>query len=410
MTVTALPTVASGSTSAAPLIRVLFADDSAAIRTLARYSLSVARGFSVVAEAADGAEALELFDLHQPDCVVLDIEMPCVGGIEALIELHRRRPEVPVIMLSGFSDESVMNKAKAHGAAAYLEKSSELGSLPDTIIRLTQAASSAAASSAAAAAAASSAASVAAGAGMAAPVAGHRAATVSVADEMRRLEYVISHDFAEPARIISGFASLLSSRYGESLDDSGRMFLGHILGGTHRMQGMIDDLLAYARASRLEPRSEPVDVRGIVAQLEQELAGQLAERGGRLDIGPLPTVCGDPAIITTVLRHLLVNALTFNRSERPWVRVQGSVVDGTAVCTVTDNGIGVALEHQQAVFELFRRLNTRDEYPGTGTGLTLCRRLLDLLGGTITLDSTPGDGTTVTFTLPATQPHVGEKP
>lgn len=391
MTVIALPTAAGGN-SAAGLIRVLFADDSAAIRTLARYSLSVQRGFTVVAEAADGAEALELFDEHQPDCVVLDIEMPGVGGLEALEELQRRRPEVPVIMLSGFSDETVMSKAKARGAAAYLEKSSQLGSLPDTILQVTKRVSSPPAE-----------------AEQREPVPAP-VTTVTAADELRRLEYVISHDFAEPARIISGFSSLLSSRYADSLDDSGRMFLSHIVEGTNRMQAMINDLLTHARAGRLEPRSEPVDVRSVLSDLTAELSSKLAEREGRLDIGPLPTVCADRNVVMTVLRHLIVNALTFNRSERPLVKIRGTVADGSGVITVTDNGIGVAEDHREEVFELFRRLNTRDEFPGTGTGLSLCRRLLAVHNGTITLHSTPGDGTTVTFTLPAIQPHAGETP
>lgn len=393
MTLTAPPGLGSGHDTALAPIRVLFVDDSTAIRTLARFSLTAARGF-VVTEAANGADALTLFGADRPDCVVLDIQLPGIGGFEVLEELQRRCPEVPVVMLSGFSDPAATTKAKAGGAVAYLEKSSELGQLPDTVRRVTEASNRPlelppqvepnveAAES---------------------PAAGAETA------ELRRLEYLISHDLAEPVRIMRGFATLLASRHADSLDDSGRAFVGHINDGAQRMQAMIDDLLAYARAGRVPSVAELVDVEAVVHQAIGQLDSLIAGRGADVAAGELPAACGDPTLLKTVLRHVLVNALTFNTSTTPLVRVDGHLANGLAVFTVTDNGIGVSPAHHEDVFELFRRLNTREEYQGTGTGLALCRRLLNLQHGTISLGSTKGGGTTVTLTLPGPDTHSGER-
>lgn len=134
----AAPPEGQASAAESP-IRVLFADDSASIRTLARFALSARHGFLVVGEAADGAAAVDLFDEHQPDCVVLDIEMPGVGGFGALAEMRRRGVTVPVVMLSGSTDPETRTRALAEGASAYLSKD-EMTLLAETIRRGTGAA------------------------------------------------------------------------------------------------------------------------------------------------------------------------------------------------------------------------------------------------------------------------------
>ncbi len=139
----ALPTTSSESSDAASLIRVVLADDSATIRTLVRYALGPRQGFSVVAEAANGAEALALTDLHHPDCVVLDIGMPGMDGFDVLAQMRIRCPNIPVVMLSGFTDQAVTDRAMARGAAAYLNKSGGLKDLAGTIRHVTTVASEA---------------------------------------------------------------------------------------------------------------------------------------------------------------------------------------------------------------------------------------------------------------------------
>lgn len=395
-----------GASAASP-IRVVFADDSAAIRTLARHALSGRAGFALVAQAADGIEALKLAEIHRPDCVVLDIEMPGMGGFAALAELRERLPTVPVVMLSGFSDETVTARALAGGAAAYLDKSSQLMLLAETIRRVASRGASRAAGEAALDRFSDPSSpdlrpEVSPDLSTAEPAAIRPVASVRTAPEgggaaaadLRRLEYVISHDLGEPLRIMSGFATLLRNGSAGELDSGGQAFLTHIVDGARRMQAMIDDLLGYSRAGRCEPRADLIDLNDVVAAVFADLHTHIREIGATVSAGDLPRVLGDRNLLTTVLRHLVANGLTFNRAAEPTVHIGGGSSGRTAVVTVTDNGIGVAEAKQELIFDLFQRLNTREEFPGTGTGLALCRRLVGLQGGTIELDSSTSEGST----------------
>jgi signal transduction histidine kinase len=377
-----------------PLIRVMFADDSAAIRTLARYALSAPRGFSIVAEAADGADAVNLVETHQPDCAVLDVEMPGVGGFEALRLLKRRYPALPVVMLSGFADRFVTDRAIADGAAAFLEKGDGLADLAETVRRVTQ-----------------EAAECILGPPRPAEVEGAPNSTgrrVSADDgaapavaDLRRLEYVVSHDLTEPVRIMSGFATLLQGRSAEQLDSSGKLFLEHIVCGAQRLQAMIDDLLVFSRAGQSRAEAEIVDVQQCVDLLRTKLAGRILDRRADITCAVLPKIVGDAAMLTTVLEHVLTNALLFNRSAVPQVGITGYVNGDAAVLTVQDNGIGMNPTDCQEVFQLFRRLNTRAEFPGTGSGLALCQRLVHIQAGSISISSRVAGGSAVTISLPA---------
>jgi signal transduction histidine kinase len=372
-------------------LTVVVADDSSAIRLLARNALAPRKGFTVVAEASDGAEALRLVEQHRPDCVVLDVEMPGMGGFDALAELQRRSPEIPVVMLSGFSNETVLDRAMTGGAAALLHKD-QLTQLGDTVRQ-----------------AAVGPAQVTAPARPVQPVPGPvsrrsaespDSALRAAQDDLRRFEYVVSHDFAEPLRALTGFSKLLESSYANVLDDSGKVFLGQITSATARMQGMVDDLLNYSRAGRAEPTLGRVDLNDVVTLVRTSVRDRFPDRGTTVTSAALPDVVGDREMCTTVLRHLVLNGLMFNRAPEPAVRIEGAVVDGSAVISVSDNGFGVAAAQHDTVFELFRRLNTREEFPGTGTGLALCKRIAAVQGGALDLVSSTNDGSVFTLTLP----------
>jgi signal transduction histidine kinase len=376
--------------STAPLT-VVVADDSSAIRLLARNALAPRKGFAVVAEASDGAEALRLVEHHQPDCVVLDVEMPGMGGFDALAELQRRNPEIPVVMLSGFSNETVLERAMTGGAAALLHKD-QLTRLGETVRQAAVGPGHTPPPDAPVQA-------------VAGPVARRstqspESALGAAQDDLRRLEYVVSHDFAEPLRALTGFSKLLQSSYADALDDSGMLFLGQITSATARMQGMVDDLLIYSRAGRAEPTLDRVDLNDVVTMVRTSLRGRFPDRGTQVSSTDLPDVVGDREMCTTVLRHLVLNGLMFNCAPEPTVRIEGGIVDRSAVISVSDNGFGVAAAQHDTIFELFRRLNTREEFPGTGTGLALCKRLAALQGGALDLARSTDDGSVFTLTLP----------
>lgn len=370
------------ATAPSSVVSVVFADDSRSIRTLAKFALSAESGCSVIAEAADGVEAVALYETHQPDCVVLDGEMPSMDGWAAMGKILAEFPSAKVVMLSGSSEEAVAERAVAAGAAAYLDKTTQLGELAATVRRVTTSEPSPMPRR------------------LETAVATRPAATTDLA-ELRRLEYVVGHDLGEPLRIIEGFAGLLESRYAASLDDAGRLFLRQLTEASARMQSMLDDLLLYGRAGVMSPAPVLLDVTELVTAVRQALSSTIAERHAEVQVGHLEPAHADPAMLHTVLRAVITNALVFNRAAVPTVEVSGGRSGDTVTITISDNGIGIEPDHLERVFHLFQRLNSREDYPGTGTGLALCRRLMELQHGSVDLTSTRGAGTTVTLSLPA---------
>jgi signal transduction histidine kinase len=220
--------------------------------------------------------------------------------------------------------------------------------------------------------------------------------------DLNQFMHVASHDLAEPLRTMSGFSQLVSTRYADGLDDSGQEFLAHIVAGAARMQALLDDLRSFTRASQQPLHRELVDLDGVVADVRAALGATLRDRHAEVAVdNDLPCVLGDSTLLGLVLQNLISNAVKFNQSPTPTVRIASREVGDTVVIDVADNGIGIEPEHRDRVFDLFQRLHTRDDYTGTGLGLAICRRILGRHGGSIGLTSTVGVGTTFTLTLPA---------
>jgi signal transduction histidine kinase len=220
--------------------------------------------------------------------------------------------------------------------------------------------------------------------------------------DLNQFMHVASRDLAEPLRTMSGFSQLVSTRYADGLDDSGQEFLAHIVAGAARMQALLDDLRSFTRASQQPLHRELVDLDGVVADVRAALGATLRDRHAEVAVdNDLPCVLGDSTLLGLVLQNLMSNAVKFNQSPTPTVRIASREVGDTVVIDVADNGIGIEPEHRDRVFDLFQRLHTRDDYTGTGLGLAICRRILGRHGGSIGLTSTVGVGTTFTLTLPA---------
>ncbi|MFN2587300.1 MAG: ATP-binding protein [Actinomycetota bacterium] len=167
------------------------------------------------------------------------------------------------------------------------------------------------------------------------------------------------------------------------------------------MRALIDDLLAYSRVGSEELAPTRVDLADVVARVLQVLDGPIRESGAVVDVGSLPEVVADPIKIEQVMRNLVANAIKFRRpDEPPQVSITSDRGEGAWRVTVADNGIGIDLQYSSRVFEMFQRLHTRDEYPGTGVGLAICRRIVDRHGGSIWLEPASPQGTRIHFTVP----------
>ncbi|HTJ97187.1 MAG TPA: PAS domain S-box protein [Rhodocyclaceae bacterium] len=219
--------------------------------------------------------------------------------------------------------------------------------------------------------------------------------------ELEQFAYVASHDLQEPLRKVSSFVQLFAKRYADQVDATGQSYLNFAVDGARRMQLLIDDLLHYSRVSRGGGEPTPVDLERVYKALAQDFSQVLEETGGELQCGPLPVVLGEPVQMRALMQNLIGNALKYHQPGRP-PRVQISAEtseQGVVTVHVRDNGIGIEGKFFERIFVIFQRLHNRTEYPGSGIGLAICKRIVENHGGHLWLDSVPGEGTTFHFTI-----------
>ena len=220
--------------------------------------------------------------------------------------------------------------------------------------------------------------------------------------DLEQFAYIASHDLQEPLRMVSGFTGLLQRRYAGKLDADADEFIGFVIGGVNRMQALINDLLSYSRVGREDVAAKPVDMQVVVDQALANLQATIEERSALVSRGPLPTVMTNHGMLVRVFQNLIGNALKFCKADRPIVRIAAEQHGAEWVFSVADNGVGIDPQYRDRIFLIFQRLHQQSEYPGTGIGLAVVKRIVERNGGRIWLESEPGKGTTFFFTLPAT--------
>jgi signal transduction histidine kinase len=222
--------------------------------------------------------------------------------------------------------------------------------------------------------------------------------------ELEQFASIASHDLKEPLRKVQTFTQQLSDKDGAHLSEEGRDYLHRATSAGRRMQDLIDDLLKFSRVATQGRPFEQVDLTAVANGAVSDLETVIHDSGGSVEVGELPTVTADPLQMRQLVQNLLSNALKFHREGvPPRVEINGQVRGRFAELQVSDNGIGFETRYQTRIFRVFERLHGRGAYPGTGIGLALCRKIVDRHGGTITADSTPGEGSTFTVTLPVAQ-------
>ena len=217
--------------------------------------------------------------------------------------------------------------------------------------------------------------------------------------ELAQLLRVIGHDMQEPLRMVTSFTGLLSRDYADSLDRDAREYIDLARDGAHRMQHMLRDLVTYLRLSRPAPR-RAVDVTSVAERAVEKLSGELERVSAEIRLPPLPIVVAVEEQLEVLFEELIANATRFRGATAPRITIAATAELDHWVFSVGDNGVGIAAEHWEAVFELFRRLHPREAGSGRGVGLAMCKRIVELHGGAIWLQSQPEHGTTVYFTLP----------
>jgi len=223
--------------------------------------------------------------------------------------------------------------------------------------------------------------------------------------ELAQFAYVASHDLQEPLRMVSSYTQLLARRYKDQLDQDAKDFIGYAVDGANRMQRLIQDLLEYSRVTSRGQAPVPLDAHDALGLAVTNLQAAIQETSAMVANGELPMILGDRSQIAQVFQNLLGNAIKFHKPDEP-PRVSVSATptsDRPEFWTfrIEDNGIGIEPRHFERLFVIFQRLHGKQEYPGTGIGLALCKRIVERHGGTIWLESEAGKGTTFFFTLPS---------
>jgi PAS domain S-box-containing protein len=219
-------------------------------------------------------------------------------------------------------------------------------------------------------------------------------------EDLQQFAYVVSHDLREPLRTVSGFCGLLRDRYRGQLDQRADEFIDFAVEGAARMDKLINDLLAYARVGTRGKHFAAVDSAAVFDRAVADLGRVIEETGAEVTRGPLPVVPGDESQLGQLAQNLLANALKFHGPEPPRVRVSADRAEGGWRFAVRDNGIGIAPPDLGHIFGVFERLHPAAEYPGSGIGLAICKRIVERHGGRLWAESVPGSGSTFFFTLP----------
>jgi light-regulated signal transduction histidine kinase (bacteriophytochrome) len=218
--------------------------------------------------------------------------------------------------------------------------------------------------------------------------------------ELQQFAYIASHDLQTPLRAISGFAQLLQKQQQGKLGEKADHQIQHIVGGVKRMQTLINDLLSYARVEANPRPLCPTDMNAVFQDVVGLLSAAISETGGQVTRAELPTVVGDRGQLVQLLQNLIGNGLKFHGGHPPLVHVSAERTVEGWMFSVRDNGIGIPPQHHERIFEIFRRLHSQQEYPGTGIGLAVCKRVVHRHGGRIWLKSDCGEGTTFFFSIP----------
>ena len=335
----------------------------------------------------DAAEGLRLMESHDVSIVLCDQRMPGMQGHEFLEQVSARWPDTARILITAHADLPALIRAVNFGRiAAYISKPwdpAELDRVVDKAVTLRALAKENA----------------------------RIQAELQVSNEdlrrairkLREFTHAVAHDLQEPLRTISAYTSILEDELTPTIDGELLQFLGGVSRCSGHLRALIDDLLQFSELDRLPLKQNTLSLDATVEEARNLLDGAIAARPARIAVvGPLPQARGDSNRLRVLFQNLFSNGLKFNSSPEPQITVApADAPPGRVAVTVQDNGIGIAPEHHECIFQIFYRLHTKAEYPGTGAGLAIARQVVEMHGGQLTLSSTPGVGTTFRVELPA---------
>ncbi|NJC70812.1 HAMP domain-containing protein [Planosporangium thailandense] len=219
--------------------------------------------------------------------------------------------------------------------------------------------------------------------------------------DLEQFAYVASHDLQEPLRKVASFCQLLQRRYAGQLDERADQYIAFAVDGAQRMQRLINDLLAFSRIGRITSGFTDVDLDRVVSEAAAQLSWRSEQAGGTITWSDLPTVRGEEPLLSALFTNLMSNSLKFRHPDRPpRIHIQAERVGDEWHISCADNGIGIEPEYADKIFIIFQRLHPKNEYPGTGIGLAIAKKIIEYHGGRIWLDTEAREGTVIRIALP----------
>jgi chemotaxis family two-component system sensor kinase Cph1 len=219
--------------------------------------------------------------------------------------------------------------------------------------------------------------------------------------ELKKFAYVASHDLQEPLNQVANFVELLAMRYDDELDEDAKEFIGFAVDGVSLMQTLIDDVLVYSKVDLKGIEWELTEVETALNKALSNLRGRITETGAQISCDPMPSIVADSTQLMQLFQNLIGNAIKFKKKdEAPRIHVGVQRQDEAWLFSVQDNGIGFDQQFADRIFVIFQRLHTRDEYPGSGMGLAICKKIVECHRGRIWVESALGQGATFHFTIP----------
>jgi signal transduction histidine kinase len=359
------------------LVEDNLADSELVLRELRR------GGFEVTCDVVQTAEQFrQKLQTTPPDVVLADYNLGSWRGMEALEILRSAGLDIPLILVSGALGDVTAVECIKQGATDYVLKDS-LTRLPASVRRALEEK-------------------------QVRKERRHAEADLAKkAEELARsnrdleqFAYVASHDLQEPLRMVAAYTQLLAERYTGKLDENADKYIHYAMEGALRMQTLVQDLLTFSRVGRNRQRTE-IASRDAVNEALKNLHAGLQESGAVIHSDGLPTISADRTQLVQLFQNLIGNAIKFRGEKTPVITVTAEKIATGWEFSVSDNGIGIAAEHVDAIFVIFQRLHTRAEYPGNGVGLAICKKIVEQHGGRIWVESKAGEGASFKFTLPA---------
>lgn len=218
--------------------------------------------------------------------------------------------------------------------------------------------------------------------------------------DLQQFAYVASHDLQEPLRMVASYTQLLEKRYKDKLDTDAREFIQFAVDGALRMQRLINDLLSYSLVGARQKTVKPTDCHSVLGQVIAGLSDEIEQNNVIITNDDLPTVMADASQMHELIKNLVCNAIKFSSEHAPRVHISAKQDGNKWLFSVQDNGLGIDPQYKDKIFLIFQRLHSKEEYPGTGIGLAICKRIVERHNGKIWVESNVGKGSTFYFTLP----------